>query len=166
MSEIKFDCPKCTQRIGAPSELAGRNGVCPNCKESVEIPAPAETAAPASPSRKKIVVKKPTAKSAGPTSAKRRPAARTAAKSKPAPVASSAPAAAENDGSEKSRTVACLLCFFLGGLSVHRFYVGKVGTGIAQILTLGGLGIWVWIDFIMILCGKFKDKQGQPLKNW
>ncbi len=40
--------------------------------------------------------------------------------------------------SEKERLVAFLLCFLLGGLGVHRFYVGKVGSGIAQILTLGG----------------------------
>lgn len=63
----------------------------------------------------------------------------------------------------KSWLVAVLLCFFLGVLGVHRFYVGKVGTGILQLITLGGFGIWVLIDFIMILVGKFTDKQGQPL---
>ena len=45
------------------------------------------------------------------------------------------------ESSEKKRLVAFLLCFFLGALGVHRFYVGKVGTGVVQILTLGGLGI-------------------------
>ncbi|WP_188188132.1 TM2 domain-containing protein [Nonomuraea sp. SYSU D8015] len=63
----------------------------------------------------------------------------------------------------KSWLVAVLLCFFLGALGVHRFYVGKIGTGILQLVTLGGLGVWVLIDFIMILIGKFTDKQGQPL---
>ncbi|MBT2229727.1 TM2 domain-containing protein [Nonomuraea turkmeniaca] len=63
----------------------------------------------------------------------------------------------------KSWIVAVLLCFFLGALGVHRFYVGKIGTGILQLITLGGLGVWVLIDFIMILIGKFTDKQGQPL---
>ncbi|WP_219464582.1 TM2 domain-containing protein [Nonomuraea rhizosphaerae] len=63
----------------------------------------------------------------------------------------------------KSWIVAVLLCFFLGALGVHRFYVGKVGTGILQLITLGGLGVWVLIDFIMILIGNFTDKQGQPL---
>ncbi|MEV4170337.1 TM2 domain-containing protein [Nonomuraea sp. NPDC049709] len=63
----------------------------------------------------------------------------------------------------KSWLVAVLLCFFLGALGVHRFYVGKIGTGILMIVTLGGLGVWVLIDFIMILIGKFTDKQGQPL---
>jgi TM2 domain-containing membrane protein YozV len=63
----------------------------------------------------------------------------------------------------KSKVVAALLCFFLGALGVHRFYVGKVGTGILQLLTLGGLGLWVLIDFIVILVGKFSDKQGNQL---
>ena len=63
----------------------------------------------------------------------------------------------------KSKVTAALLCFFLGAIGVHRFYVGKVGTGILQLLTLGGLGIWALIDFIVILVGKFSDKQGRAL---
>jgi TM2 domain-containing membrane protein YozV len=58
-----------------------------------------------------------------------------------------------------------LLCFFLGALGVHRFYVGKVGTGILQLLTFGGLGIWALIDFVMIVCGSFKDGQGLAIKS-
>jgi TM2 domain-containing membrane protein YozV len=54
---------------------------------------------------------------------------------------------------QKSWVAALLLCFFLGFLGVHRFYVGKVGTGILQIITFGGLGIWVLIDFILIIVG-------------
>ncbi|UBU09934.1 TM2 domain-containing protein [Nonomuraea gerenzanensis] len=64
---------------------------------------------------------------------------------------------------QKSWLAAVLLCFFLGVIGVHRFYVGKIGTGILMIVTLGGFGVWVLIDFIMILIGKFTDKQGQPL---
>jgi TM2 domain-containing membrane protein YozV len=64
---------------------------------------------------------------------------------------------------QKSWVAALLLCIFLGTIGVHRFYVGKVGTGILQILTLGGLGVWTFIDFILILVGKFNDKQGQAL---
>ena len=45
-----------------------------------------------------------------------------------------------SDISPKSRLVALLLCFFLGPLGVHRFYVGKIGTGILMLLTLGGAG--------------------------
>ena len=69
--------------------------------------------------------------------------------------------------SPKSRLAAALLAFFLGGLGVHRFYVGKVGTGIAIILTIGGFfGIWPLIDLIMILVGSFKDKQERYVANW
>lgn len=69
--------------------------------------------------------------------------------------------------SPKSRLAAALLAFFLGGLGIHRFYVGKIGTGIATILTIGGFfGIWPLIDFIMILLGSFKDKQERYLANW
>ena len=68
--------------------------------------------------------------------------------------------------SPKSRLAAVLLAWFFGVLGVHRFYVGKVGTGILMILTLGGLGIWVLVDMIMILVGSFKDKQERYLSNW
>ena len=61
---------------------------------------------------------------------------------------------------------ALLLCFFFGVLGVHRFYVGKIGTGILQLVTLGGLGIWVVIDFIMIIVGAFTDKQGKKITQW
>ncbi len=67
--------------------------------------------------------------------------------------------------SEKERLVALILCFFLGGLGVHRFYVGKVGSGIVQILTLGGLGIWVLLDLISIFCGAFQDNEGRFLRK-
>ena len=71
-----------------------------------------------------------------------------------------------NPVSPSSRLIALLLCLFLGGLGIHRFYVGKIGTGVAMIFTLGGLGIWSLIDLIMIAVGSFKDKQNRPLLNW
>ena len=61
--------------------------------------------------------------------------------------------------------IVLLLCFFLGGLGVHRFYVGKTATGIVQLLTLGGCGIWAIIDFIMILVGSFTDANGNTIKS-
>lgn len=68
--------------------------------------------------------------------------------------------------SDKKVLPAFLLCFFLGFLGVHRFYVGKIGTGILMLLTLGCLGIWTLIDFVMILVGAFTDKAGNKLKDW
>ncbi len=71
------------------------------------------------------------------------------------------------DISPKNRLVTLLLCFFLGPLGVHRFYVGKVGTGILTIVTIGGFfGIWPLIDLILIIVGAFKDKQGRAIRNW
>ena len=71
-----------------------------------------------------------------------------------------------SESSEKKILPAFILCFFVGFLGIHRFYVGKTGSGIAQILTLGGLGIWTFIDWIMIMCGSFKDSEGKPLTEW
>lgn len=66
--------------------------------------------------------------------------------------------------SEKSGLVALLLCIFLGGLGIHRFYVGKIGTGIIWLLTGGVFGIGVIIDLIMIVIGSFKDKENKVVK--
>ena len=67
--------------------------------------------------------------------------------------------------SDKEWLITLLLSLFLGTLGVHRFYVGKIGTGILQVLTLGGCGIWALIDIIMIATGNFKDKDGYEIKN-
>ena len=66
--------------------------------------------------------------------------------------------------SEKSFVATLLLCVLVGGLGVHRFYVGKIGTGMLMLLTLGGLGIWALIDLIVIATQNFKDSQGLPIR--
>ena len=68
--------------------------------------------------------------------------------------------------SPKSRLAVTLFAFFLGGLGIHRFYLGKIGTAILMIITLGGLGIWTLVDFIMAVAGGMKDKEGRPIKSW
>ncbi len=66
--------------------------------------------------------------------------------------------------SDKGFVPTLLLALLLGGLGVHRFYVGKIGTGVLQLLTFGGLGIWALIDVIFIATGSFTDAEGRPIK--
>lgn len=86
----------------------------------------------------------------------------------------------KSEVSDKSKVAAALLCFFLGMLGIHRFYLGKIGTGaIMLILTAMGsftvgiivgigpitfVGVWVMIDFIRILCSNLDDSQGRKLR--
>jgi len=65
--------------------------------------------------------------------------------------------------SQQDWLVALLLCFFIGIIGAHRFYVGKIGTGVLMVFTLGGFGIWTFIDLILIIVGKFKNKDGVTL---
>lgn len=65
--------------------------------------------------------------------------------------------------SRRDYVVALVLSIFLGTLGVDRFYMGKIGTGILKLLTIGGLGIWWLIDLILIATKKLTDKQGYRL---
>ncbi|MFI3215083.1 MAG: TM2 domain-containing protein [Eubacteriales bacterium] len=67
--------------------------------------------------------------------------------------------------SKKSKMAALFLCIFLGYFGVHRFYVGKIGTGILYLFTAGMFGIGWIIDIILIATGSFKDDFDLPLKN-
>ncbi len=68
--------------------------------------------------------------------------------------------------SPKLRLTALLLGIFLGVMGIHRFYVGKIGTGILMLLTFGGFGLWSLVDWIIIASGGFKDKQGRIILKW
>lgn len=66
--------------------------------------------------------------------------------------------------SDKDGLVTLLLAIFGGPLGLHRFYVGKIGTGILYLLTGGLLGIGALVDIIKIACGTFKDAENRKIK--
>lgn len=68
--------------------------------------------------------------------------------------------------SSKSFIATWLLSAFLGTLGVDRFYLGKIGTGVLKLVTLGGLGVWALIDLILVLAGAQKDKEGRSLAGY
>ncbi|GAP56271.1 TM2 domain-containing protein CG11103, partial [Arthrobacter sp. Hiyo6] len=68
--------------------------------------------------------------------------------------------------SSKSFLVTWLLSLLLGVLGADRFYLGKIGTGILKLVTLGGFGIWALVDLILVLTNKARDKQGLPLEGY
>lgn len=68
--------------------------------------------------------------------------------------------AKSGEGEGKSQLIALLLAILIGGLGIHRFYLGYTGIGIAQLLTLGGCGIWALIDLIRIAMGTLGPADG------
>ncbi len=58
------------------------------------------------------------------------------------------------------------LCLLLGPFGIHRFYVGKVGSGVAHLLTCGALGIWTLIDMYLIATNRFTDGEGRVITRW
>jgi TM2 domain-containing membrane protein YozV len=68
--------------------------------------------------------------------------------------------------SRRSRLPVALLCLFFGVFGLHRFYVQKFGTGLLQLLTLGGCGLWVVADLVLIFSGYFTDDMGFRIRRW
>ncbi|MFO7689320.1 MAG: TM2 domain-containing protein [Cryobacterium sp.] len=68
--------------------------------------------------------------------------------------------------SDRSFVATWLFAWLLGFLAVDRFYLGKVGTGLLKLVTLGGFGLWWLIDVILVLAGSQRDKQGLPLSGF
>ncbi len=68
--------------------------------------------------------------------------------------------------SGKNRTLALILCIFVGYFGIHYFYVGKIGIGILYMLTGGLFGIGWLVDIIRIIAGSFRDVDGFPVKEW
>jgi hypothetical protein len=84
----------------------------------------------------------------------------------PLPVQYGGPSMPVRSYSSRRLLPAVILCGFFGVFGVHRFYMGKIGTGILQLLTAGGLGIWWMIDLIMLVIGRFRDKDGELVTEW
>ncbi|WP_297322984.1 TM2 domain-containing protein [uncultured Bartonella sp.] len=76
-----------------------------------------------------------------------------------------------NVASKHSKVVLAIVCWFFGVFGIHRFMVGKIGTGVLMLLlTLTVFGafislIWTIVDFVLILLGKFTDKDGNPVTS-
>ena len=81
----------------------------------------------------------------------------------PAPAA---PRLIDPNPSDLNRLAALLLCLILGFFGVHRFYVGKTGTGLVWLFTLGFLGMGQIVDLILIATGEFRDSEGRRVLRW
>lgn len=63
--------------------------------------------------------------------------------------------------SDRIRGVALPVAVLLGVFGAHRFYVGKTGTGLLMLGTLGGMGLWWLYDLILIVAGEFRDAEAR-----
>lgn len=72
---------------------------------------------------------------------------------------------AKTSTSGTNQLLAAVLCFFLGYLGIHRFYLGYIWQGLVQLFTFGGCGIWALIDLIRILIGDLKPKGGSYVET-
>lgn len=89
-----------------------------------------------------------------------------AAPADPARAASSPAPQSWPEDSRFARLPVFVLCLFLGWFGVHRFYVGKIGTGLLQLVTIGGLGLWTLFDLLVILLGSFTDADARRIERW
>jgi TM2 domain-containing membrane protein YozV len=70
-----------------------------------------------------------------------------------------------DEQSDKDQGTAFLLSWFLGHFGVDRMYMGQVGLGVAKLLTCGGLGLWTFIDWILLGMGNMRDGEGRALRR-
>ena len=65
---------------------------------------------------------------------------------------------------DKNFVLVTTFCFLLGAFGVHQFYCGKTISGVLMVFTIGGLGIWALVDFVIVCFGEFTDSQGIKIK--
>jgi hypothetical protein len=70
------------------------------------------------------------------------------------------------DISDRTRGVALPVAVLLGVFGAHRFYVGKTGTGVLMLVTMGGCGLWWLYDLILLVAGEFRDADGRRVVKW
>jgi hypothetical protein len=170
---ITFNCAQCGKSYTLDDSLAGKQAKC-SCGIEMTVPAPSPV--PAAPLAPVPPVPIAPAAMASPFAAPAPGQLPPAAPMQGQPMQGQpmqgqpmqgmmAPAGYAGGGgkSDKQKIVAALLCWFLGAFGVHRFYLGHIGIGVIQLLTLGGCGVWTIVDFIMILTGGVKDDQGREL---
>ncbi|MDT7542423.1 MAG: hypothetical protein QOE33_2327 [Acidobacteriota bacterium] len=87
--------------------------------------------------------------------------------------------------SNEKKLTLLLLCGLFGLLAVHRFYTGKYLTGGLQLIAYGLAGLlslsnsevlpaipigllllWLFVDAMLIIMGKFTDREGKPIEDW
>jgi hypothetical protein len=83
-----------------------------------------------------------------------------------APLGASVPTGKPAEASSRKRSAAALLCFFLGVFGAHRFYAGRIGTGLLWLFTFGLLTFGMLFDLILILAGEFRDAEGRKILVW
>lgn len=71
---------------------------------------------------------------------------------------------ANEEKSDLNFILMLVLSLFLGVFGAHRFYAGRYLSAVFQVLTLGGLGIWSLVDFVIIAFGEFKDSKGKKVR--
>ena len=85
----------------------------------------------------------------------------------PSPINSTVTPPPTGENPEKSYLVALLISYLVGSFGVDRFYLGKIGTGVAKLLTFGGLGVWAIVDLLLIAFGKLRAKDDtRPLEGF
>ncbi len=68
--------------------------------------------------------------------------------------------------SPQKRLILLIVCFFFGTLGIHRLVVGKIGTGLLYLCTIGLFGIGWLVDMILLAVGSFRDKEGRYVIEW
>ena len=148
MSEFKISCPTCQQHLTCEESYRGAEFACPTCGGVITVPAAASSPVPG-----------------GLRIGHASPASAVPHAMQPHVVRSPQRPSVPTG---KSWITTFMLAFFLGGFGVDRFYTGRIGLGIAKLLTTWFCGLWIPIDIILLLMKKYQDAQGnylQPAKR-